>query len=110
MTWVALSCCGRFLARGTLPWIAATWAVGAPPVGSAGSSPPASTSPAVTTAAADAVHRARPSGPSQASTAPASMAPVSAIRKLSSGAPPNATQRTSGATDWLIASRPQGKA
>ena len=29
---------------------------------------------------------------------------------LSSGAPPTATQRTSGATDWLIASRPHGKA
>src|SRR5580693_5542269 len=38
------------------------------------------------------------------------MAPVSATRKLSSGAPPIATQRTSGATDWLMASRPQGKA
>ena len=38
------------------------------------------------------------------------MAPVRATRKVSSGAPPNATQRTSGATDWLIASRPQGKA
>ncbi len=38
------------------------------------------------------------------------MAPVSATRKLSSGAPPTATQRTSGACDWLMASRPQGKA
>src|SRR5215472_6608630 len=57
VTWLALSCCGRFLARGTLPWIAATWAVGAPPVGSAGSSPPASTTPAVTTAAAAAPSR-----------------------------------------------------
>src|SRR5690349_4346213 len=32
------------------------------------------------------------------------------MRKLSRGAPPIATQRTSGATDWLIASRPQGNA
>ena len=24
VTWLALSCCGRFRARGTLPWIAAT--------------------------------------------------------------------------------------
>ncbi len=38
------------------------------------------------------------------------MAPVSATRKLSSGTPPTATQRTSGAADWLMASRPQGKA
>ena len=38
------------------------------------------------------------------------MAPARATRKVSSGAPPTATQRTSGATDWLIASRPQGKA
>ena len=35
---------------------------------------------------------------------------VSATRKDSSGAPPTATQRTSGATDWLMASRPQGNA
>src|SRR5690242_1775070 len=32
------------------------------------------------------------------------------MRKLSRGAPPIATQRTSGAADWLIASRPQGNA
>ena len=38
------------------------------------------------------------------------MAPTNATRKLSSGTPPTATQRTSGATDWLMASRPQGKA
>ncbi len=38
------------------------------------------------------------------------MALVSATRKLSSGTPPTATQRTSGATDWLMASRPQGNA
>ena len=40
----------------------------------------------------------------------ASIAPVSATRKVRNGAPPTATQRTSGATDWLIASRPHGKA
>ena len=38
------------------------------------------------------------------------MVPTSATRKLSSGAPPTATQRTSGAADWLMASRPHGKA
>ena len=38
------------------------------------------------------------------------MAPVRATRKLRNGTPPIATQRTSGATDWLIASLPQGKA
>src|SRR5712671_5660251 len=48
--------------------------------------------------------------PREYSAARASMAPARAIRKLSSGTPPTATQRTSGATDWLIASRPQGKA
>src|ERR1051326_6008600 len=38
------------------------------------------------------------------------MAPVSATRKLSSGAPPTATQRASGASGWLMASRPHGNA
>ena len=112
VTWVAASCWDRFLARGTFPWIAATRAVGAPPTGLAGSNPPASTSPAVTTAAAtgprESRHDTRPA--SSASAARPSMAPARAIRKVSSGAPPTATQRTSGATDWLMASRPQGKA
>jgi hypothetical protein len=51
VTSLSFSCWGRFLACGTLPWIAATWVVGAPPAGSTGSRPPPSTSPAVTTAA-----------------------------------------------------------
>ena len=122
VTSVSFSCCGRFLARGTSPWIAATGAVGAPPTGSTGSRPPARTSPAVTTAAsaapADPRDRqppaprppGRPRAASTASTARAAIAPVSATRKVSSGAPPIATQRASGATDWLMASLPQGKA
>src|ERR1035441_8874778 len=114
VTSVSFSCCGRFLARGTSPWIAATSVVGARPVGSTGSSPPASTSPAVTAAASAApqVVRGRPlrKPPRKPSAARAIMAPVSATRKLRNGAPPMATQRTSGATDWLIASLPQGQA
>ena len=54
VTSLSFSSCGRFLAWGTLPWIAATAAVGAPPTGSTGSTPPASTRPAVTTAASAA--------------------------------------------------------
>src|SRR5215472_3514092 len=113
VTSLSFSNCGRFLACGMSPWIAATGTVGAPPAGSTGSRPPASTSPAVTTAAtpAPAKPRDRQSRePSHVKAARASMAPVSATRKVSSGTPPTATQRTSGATDWLMASRPQGKA
>src|SRR5271157_3725050 len=54
VTSLSFNCCGRFLARGTLPWIAATGTVGAPAVGSTGSRPPARTRPAVTTAASAA--------------------------------------------------------
>ena len=39
----------------------------------------------------------------------ASVAPISATRKVSSGAPPTAAQRAVGASAWLIASLPQGK-
>ena len=114
------SCAASDRARGTLPWMAATSAVLAfAGTGSSGSAAGRHETPAVAAnaAAAIAVRRHRRGRPprgrarsvSASNRTQASVVPVSATTKESTGAPPIAAQPCVGSPAWLIASLPHGK-
>src|SRR5215472_11055450 len=123
VTVVARSCLGRFRACGTLPWTAATTAVGPGPGVQRQIRLPASapaTAATVATAARARGWRKRArrlptlvaargrDQPSSVITRYARQAPASATTNVSSGGPPIAAQPAVGAAAWLIARRPHG--